>query len=104
METKRVVRIMNLCADGSPPAPATASIEARQTIPLSRISEYCCNLYSLTEVNINNTTFTANTGNVGGALSLGSTNFHTRVYDNCIFEDNTATKGGRGVLLQRHRG
>ena len=46
------------------------------------------------EVRLANVTFASNTAKTGGAISLESTNDDRRVYDNCIFKDNTATDGG----------
>ena len=46
------------------------------------------------EVKLANVTFASNTAKSGGAISLESTNYGQRVYDNCIFKDNVATDGG----------
>ncbi|CAM9631089.1 unnamed protein product, partial [Laminaria digitata] len=51
------------------------------------------------KVNMSGLSFTLNTAELGGAISLGAPERNNRVYDNCTFSDNRASDGGAMYLF-----
>ena len=66
----------------------------RFTGNVASISGGAIDLAAAVKSSITSVTCTANKAELGGAIAITSPSLNERVYDKCVFADNTATDGG----------